>query len=194
MKVLAACEESQTVCVAFRERGHEAYSCDLQECSGGHPEWHIVADVREVLKGGWFATQSGDLVFIEKWGLVIAHPPCDRLCKSGVRWLHERNLHDALSEACDFFNFFQDYGKAGNAIAIENPVPHCHARERIGYYHQKFQPWHFGHKQSLAPPCGQKGKEQMGRCSQKNGQYTGKKEIQIENLPWYRPRNGGAVV
>ena len=74
MKVLVACEESQTVCKAFRERGHEAYSCDIQPCSGGHPEWHIQADVTPLLNS-------------EEWDMIIAHPPCTRLCVSGQRWL-----------------------------------------------------------------------------------------------------------
>lgn len=137
MKVLVACEESQTVCKAFRALGHESYSCDLQECSGGHPEWHIKDDALKVLNGLRYF----------KWDLVIAHPPCTRLCKSGVRWLHERNLWSDMNESCAFFKAFQDYGLSGGRIAIENPVPHKYAREQIGYYHQKFQPWHFGHKQ-----------------------------------------------
>lgn len=69
MKVLVACEESQAVCAAFRELGHEAYSCDIQDCSGDHPEWHIKADALELLK--------------LKWDLIIAHPPCTYLSKAG---------------------------------------------------------------------------------------------------------------
>ena len=87
MRVLVACEESQTVCKAFREIGHEAYSCDLQECSGGHPEWHIYGDALKVinpqrtfeneLKGIEFFTADGELhSFVGKWDLIIAHPPC----------------------------------------------------------------------------------------------------------------------
>lgn len=74
MKVLVACEESQEVCKAFRELGHEAYSCDIQDCSGGHPEWHLKQDVLSLL--------------YESWDLIIAHPPCTRLCSSGQRWLY----------------------------------------------------------------------------------------------------------
>ena len=70
MRVLVACEESQEVCKAFRARGHEAYSCDLQDCSGGHPEWHIKADALELLK--------------MKWDLIIAHPPCTYMTKAGA--------------------------------------------------------------------------------------------------------------
>jgi hypothetical protein len=96
MKVLVACEESQAVCIAFRELGHEAYSCDLQECSGGHPEWHIQDDALKVLRS-------------QQWDLVIAHPPCTRLANSGVRWLHERNLWGELYEAVEFFKSFLSY-------------------------------------------------------------------------------------
>ena len=71
MKILIACEESQTVCKAFRAKGHEAYSCDIQECSGGHPEWHIQGDVLEQLD--------------KDWDMIIAHPPCTDLAVSGAR-------------------------------------------------------------------------------------------------------------
>lgn len=70
MRTLIACEESQAVCLAFRARGHEAYSCDVQECSGGHPEWHIKADALELLK--------------IKWDLIIAHPPCTYMTNAGA--------------------------------------------------------------------------------------------------------------
>ena len=82
MKVLVACEESQVVCKAFREKGHEAYSCDIQECSGGHPEWHIKGDVLPIINGyksptDIFITQDGTAHCVpKKWDMIIAHPPC----------------------------------------------------------------------------------------------------------------------
>lgn len=81
MKVLVACEESQRVCTAFREKGHEAYSCDIIECSGGHPEWHIMQDVIPLLNGNCeFKTCDGKTHKIEsKWDMIIAHPPCTYL-------------------------------------------------------------------------------------------------------------------
>lgn len=90
MKVLVACEESQRVCEAFREKGIEAYSCDLVECSGGHPEWHIQGDVLPLINGNCeFETVDGVKHKVEeRWDLIIAHPPCTRLCNSGQRWLH----------------------------------------------------------------------------------------------------------
>lgn len=90
MKVLIACEESQIVCKAFREREHEAYSCDIQDCSGGHPEWHIKWDATSLINGNCtFVTSDGSIhEILGKWDLIIAHPPCTRLCNSGQRWLY----------------------------------------------------------------------------------------------------------
>ena len=87
MKVLIACEESQEVCKAFREHGHEAYSCDLQDCSGGRPEWHIKGDVLRILNGDCtFMTERGQSVHIEGvWDLIIAHPPCTYLSNVATR-------------------------------------------------------------------------------------------------------------
>lgn len=137
MKVLIACEESQAVCIEFRKRGHEAYSCDLQECSGGHPEWHIVGDAVKILHS-------------QNWDLVIAHPPCTRMANSGVMWIEKRNLWGDLYEATEFFNEFVKYGKLGNKIAIENPIPHKYAVEKIGKYSQVIQPYQFGHMERKA--------------------------------------------
>ena len=127
MKVLVACEESQRVCVAFRERGHEAYSCDVQMCSGGHPEWHIKHDVLKIINGNTLFVTC-DLVThrIDKWDLIIAHPPCTRLCSSGQRWLyygtteyHEKKKLEQL-QAIDFF--MQMINANCDKIAVENPV------------------------------------------------------------------------
>lgn len=137
MKVLIACEESQAVCIEFRNRGHEAYSCDILPCSGGRPEWHIQDDVRNVL-------------YRELWDLVIAHPVCTRLTNSGVCWLGKRNLWDELDDACEFFNLFVEYGRRGNKIGIENPIPHKYAVAKIGKYNQIIQPWMFGHPERKA--------------------------------------------
>lgn len=135
-KILIACEESQAICIEFRQLGFEAYSCDLQECSGGHPEWHYQQDVTDLL--------------LQKWDLVIAHPPCTRMANSGVMWLEKRNLWNDLDKATDFFNEFVKYGKQGNKIAIENPIPHKYAVERIGKYSQVIQPYMFGHTERKA--------------------------------------------
>lgn len=90
MRVLVACEESQTVCKAFRARGHEAYSADIQEPSGGHPEWHILGDVLPLINGDCtFTTMDGAEHKINgEWDLLIAHPPCTYLTVSGNRWFN----------------------------------------------------------------------------------------------------------
>lgn len=143
MKVLVACEESQTVCKAFRELGHEAYSCDIQECSGGHPEWHICDDALLYNNGNCvFKTMDGETHFIDKWDLLIAHPPCTHLAVSGARWFKEgrkpRHLQD---EAAEFFMRF--INADCKRIAVENPV--CIMSTRYKKPSQIINPWQFGH-------------------------------------------------
>jgi hypothetical protein len=134
MKVLVACEESQRVCIAFRNRGHEAYSCDILDCSGGHPEWHIKDDVLKHLDDGF--------------DLMIGHPPCTRLCNSGVRWLNERNLWSDLELAAKFFNDL--LAAPIEKISLESPIQHKYARQYIRKPDQIIQPYHFGEPESKA--------------------------------------------
>lgn len=128
MKVLVACEESQRVCVAFRERGHEAYSCDIQKCSGGAPGYHILMDVKAVLNGGIMRLQTGEKIVVEKWDLIIAHPPCTYLSNVATRhhsinhtplnWINART--DNRIEAMQFF--MRCIEANCEKIAVENPV------------------------------------------------------------------------
>ena len=124
MKVLVACEESQRVCVAFRERGHEAYSCDVQMCSGGHPEWHIMQDVIPLLNGNCeFETVDGTKHKIEgKWDLIIAHPPCTYLTGASAVELskHPERLQKGF-ESAKFFNSILNADC--EKICVENPPP-----------------------------------------------------------------------
>lgn len=128
MRVLVACEESQVVCKAFRERGHEAYSCDIIECSGGHPEWHIQADVIPLLNGNCsFKTRDGVEHNVDgKWDMIIAHPPCTRLCNSGQRWLYwgdDAYKSKKLAEQRAAIVFFMRIALADcDKIVIENPM------------------------------------------------------------------------
>lgn len=96
MKVLIACEESQVVSKAFRERGHEAYSCDIVECSGGHPEWHIQDDALNILDGDCiFTTSDGvDRYITGQWDLIIAHPPCTFLTNGGAVRMFRREFKE----------------------------------------------------------------------------------------------------
>ena len=131
-RVLVACEESQAVCVAFRARGFEAYSCDLQECSGNHPEWHLRVDALELLK--------------MRWDLIIAHPPCTYMTNAGaVRMRVKGEIQpERFRKAMIAKAFFMRFLDADcEHIAIENPVP----MKLIGLppYTQIVQPWQFGH-------------------------------------------------
>lgn len=128
MKVLVACEESQRVCTAFRERGHEAYSCDIIDCSGGHPEWHIKQDVLPLLNGNCnFKTEDKKQHEIKgEWDLIIAHPPCTRLCNSGQRWMYfgdDKYRENKKAEQEFAVKFFMKFVNAKcDKIAIENPM------------------------------------------------------------------------
>ena len=142
MKVLIACEESQEVCKAFRARGHEAYSCDIQEPSGGHPEWHILGDALKAVEGGQVVTMDGVTHNVGKWDLLIAHPPCTHLAVSGARWFTEGRKPLSLRfEAAAFFMKFveADIPK----IAIENPV--CVMSTLYRKPDQIINPFQFGH-------------------------------------------------
>jgi len=132
MKVLIACEESQEVCKAFRLLGHEAYSCDTQECSGGHPEWHIKDDVMNVLRH--------DIIRPE-WDMVIAFPPCTDLAVSGSRHFKRKQEDGSQEQSILFFEFFT-YLKSP-FVAIENPIGIMSTKYRKP--DQIIQPWQFGH-------------------------------------------------
>ena len=129
MRVLVACEESQTVCKAFREKGHEAYSCDIIECSGGHPEWHIKQDVIPLLNGRCkFKTCDGLAHKIEdKWDLIIAHPPCTYLTAAGACRMYPRKGElsiDRLMNAIEATKFFYEILFCDcEKVCIENPRP-----------------------------------------------------------------------
>ena len=149
MKVLVACEESQSVCKAFRENGHEAYSCDIQLCSGGHPEWHIMQDVIPLLDGRCsFKTMDGIEHSIDgKWDLLVAFPPCTYLTVTGNRWFNfdrygEKAIqrHKDRKDAIDFFMAFANADC--EKIAIENPVGIMSSEWRKP--NQIINPWQFG--------------------------------------------------
>lgn len=135
MRVLVACEESQAVCKAFRAKGHEAYSCDLEAPSGGHPEWHLQVDALQMLK--------------LEWDLIIAHPPCTYLTNAGAVRMRAngevvKERYERAMQAKDFFLKFL-YAKCPK-IAVENPTP----MKLIGLppYTQAIQPYEYGHPYS----------------------------------------------
>ena len=135
MRILIACEESQAVCIEMRRLGHEAYSCDIQECSGGHREWHIQADALELLK--------------MRWDMIIAHPPCTYMTNAGAIRMRvggeiQQERFEKAMAAKEFFLRF--YEADCPRIAIENPTP----MKLIGLpaYSQAIQPYEFGHPYS----------------------------------------------
>lgn len=142
--ILVCCEESQAVTKAFRDAGHEAYSNDIQECSGGHPEWHLQMDALKALK-------------LKKWDLVIAHPPCTYLTISANKWYKDQparksgalvgaERRQAREEAIDFFMEFVNADVP--RMVIENPI--CIMSTRYAKPNQIIQPWMFGHGETKA--------------------------------------------
>lgn len=122
MQIFVPCEESQTVVKAFRARGHEAYSCDIMDCSGGHPEWHIKGDCTPLLNGHCtFTTMDGQTHTIDgRWDMILAFPPCTHLAVSGARHFEKKRedgrQRDGLRFFCQFLNADCE------RIAVENPV------------------------------------------------------------------------
>jgi len=146
MKILIACEESQTVCKAFRDKGHEAYSCDILPCSGGHPEWHIQGDVLEQLD--------------KDWDIIIAHPPCTYLSLAGNRWFDVNKYGDKATKrvkdrelAIEFFMKFVNC--KCSKVCIENPLGTINTRYRKP--DQIIQPYQFGHPDRKATGLWLKG-------------------------------------
>lgn len=139
MKILIGCEYSGIVRDAFLKRGHDAWSCDLLPAESNSNR-HIRGDIREIIKWGW------DM-------LIVAHPPCTRLCNSGVRWLHnpppgktKEQMWRELDEGAELFSTC--WNAPIDRICVENPVMHKHAKERIinfQEFSQSVQPWQFGH-------------------------------------------------
>lgn len=106
MRILVSCEESQKVTIELRKRGHEAYSCDIDEPSGGHPEWHLRQDVLPLLR--------------EKWDMILAFPPCTHLCASGSRYWQQKQEDGRQQEAVDFF--MAHINAPCDKIMVENSV------------------------------------------------------------------------
>ena len=146
MKILMACEESQAVTIELRRLGHEAYSCDIIECSGGHPEWHIMQDVLPFLNGNC-TFQTADLythTIDGRWDMIIAFPPCTDLAVSGARHFAKKRADGRQQASIDFFMKFANANC--DMIAIENPVGIMSTRFRKP--DQIINPWQFGHPET----------------------------------------------
>ena len=149
MNVLIACEESQRVCTAFREKGHNAFSCDILPCSGGHPEWHIRWDAISLLSGNCsFLTCDGELHTINnKWDIIIAFPPCTYLSNAGACRLYPKKgqlNQERYQKGLEAKKFFLEFLNADcEKIAVENPV--SSKVFEMPKHTQEIQPWQFGH-------------------------------------------------
>ena len=164
LNVLVACEESQRVCSEFRKLGHNAYSCDLLKCSGGHPEWHFNQDVLEVIKNKGGTLQNGEKIKIDgNWDIMIAHPPCTYLAVSGAKWFYhpedkdlpieKRRPHprfpNRVQDREEGAKFFLELANSDiKYIAVENPIGIMSKRYRKP--DQIIQPWMFGHPTTKA--------------------------------------------
>ena len=146
MKILVACEESQAVTIELRRLGHEAYSCDIIECSGGHPEWHIKGDVLPLLNGDCeFNTMDGENHYLSgRWDMIIAFPPCTDLAVSGARHFAKKRADGRQQASIDFFMKFAN--AHCDMIAIENPVGIMSTRFRKP--DQIINPYQFGHPET----------------------------------------------
>ena len=148
MNILIACEESQRETIELRKKGHDAFSCDILPCSGNHPEWHIHHDVTPYVKGNCsFTTMDGKEHYIDKWDMILAHPPCTYLCACGSRWLNvDRYGEKALKrieereKAIKFFLMFTEL--PCDKIMIENPKGYMSTHWRKP--DQIIQPYFFG--------------------------------------------------
>jgi hypothetical protein len=148
MRILVACEESQAVTVELRKLGHEAYSCDIEPCSGGHPEWRIMQDVLPLLNGKYiFHTLDGAEHNVnDRWDMIIAHPPCTYLSNAGARFLYPKGQlnEERLRKGIEASHFFMAFWYADcEKICIENPVPS--SVYQLPKHTQTIQPYQFGH-------------------------------------------------
>ena len=176
MKVLVACEESQAVTIELRKLGHEAYSCDIEPCSGGHPEWHLQQDVVPLLK--------------EKWDMIIAFPPCTHLAVSGAAWFEQKRKDGRQQEGIDFFMLFAN--SDCEKIAIENPIGIMSTLWRKP--DQIIQPWQFGHNAQKSTCLWLKGLQKLEPTEVvefSDFVITGKDNKKYaSNTAWFKDENG----
>lgn len=142
LRILVGCEESQSVTIALRKLGHEAFSCDLLPCSGGHPEWHIQGDIFTVIDGGYFTTQDGHIELVDNWDEGIFFPPCTDLAVSGARHFERKITDGSQQKSIEFFMALANCKIP--KIAIENPIGIMSGKWRKP--DQIIQPWQFGDK------------------------------------------------
>jgi hypothetical protein len=188
MRVLLACEESQSVCTEFRERGHEAFSCDLLDCSGEHPEWHIKGDVLEIINQGW--------------DLMIAFPPCTHLAVSGARHFKNKIEDGRQQQGIDFF--MKMVNAPINKIAIENPIGIMSSIYRKP--DQIIQPYYFGDSYSKSTCLWLKNLQRLTHVKEKDSPLFPEMETHVDKgefvtfpsgkrmAKWYNEASGNGHV
>lgn len=173
MKILIACEESQAVCKAFRAKGHEAYSCDILPCSGGHPEWHLQQDIAPLLQ--------------QDWDMVIAFPPCTHLAVSGAAWFAKKIADGRQQQGIDFFMLFTNLKCP--KVVIENPIGIMSSKWRKP--NQIIHPWMFGDKASKATCLWIKGLPNLAPTNvvekEEYNIHNGKKYNKWLDASWHLP-------
>jgi len=188
MRVLLACEESQSVCTEFRERGHEAFSCDLLDCSGEHPEWHIKGDVLAIINQGW--------------DLMIAFPPCTHLAVSGARHFKNKIEDGRQQQGIDFF--MKMANAPINKIAIENPIGIMSSIYRKP--DQIIQPYYFGDSYSKSTCLWLKNLQRLTHVKEKDSPLFPEMETHVDKgefvtfpsgkrmAKWYNEASGNGHV
>lgn len=161
LNVLVACEESQRVCIEFRKLGHRAFSCDVQKCSGGHPEWHIQGDVLPLLNGHctFETADTHTHTLASSWDLIVSFPPCTHLTVAGATYFEQKRKDGRQEQAIEFFCRFFDADC--EHISIENPINIISGDYVLKYFPmlamqhnlpcsptQRIQPWMFGHPET----------------------------------------------
>lgn len=146
INILVGCEESQAVTIEFRKLGFNAFSCDTQECSGGYPEWHIQEDIFNVLNPLKFYTQNRRENFVNKWHLIILHPPCTKIAVSGNRWYgsNKEKFNERLESIDWTVSLWNEAIKNCESVGLENPVGVLN-KYTLMPKPQYIQPWMFGH-------------------------------------------------
>lgn len=160
MRILVACEESQAVCIAFRDLGHEAFSCDILPCSGGHPEWHLIGDIKNYISG-FYKCKCGniheettgkygccDISKLYLWDMMIAFPPCTHMASSGAKHFSEKRNDGRQQQGIDFFMSLINANIP--RVAVENPIGIMSTVYRKP--DQIIQPWMFG-DEFTKPTC-----------------------------------------
>ena len=185
MNILVACEESQAVTIELRLLGHNAYSCDIESCSGGHPEWHIQQDVLPLLNGNCsFNTADGVYHIIEqRWDMIFAFPPCTDLAVSGAAWFEEKRKDGRQQKSIEFFMKFVNADC--DVIIIENPVGIMSTLYRKP--DQIIQPWQFGHPEKKATCLWIKGRGKLVTTNDVSEQMKKLPQNQQQRLHYLAP-------